>query len=65
MVAGLELEVPMVLLLPCPFLHVLPLDPCLHLKVHVPHLELGIAPLLGKMVDHALIVPVITHHLLP
>jgi hypothetical protein len=24
--------------------------------VHVPHLELGVAPLLGKMVDHVLVV---------
>jgi hypothetical protein len=47
------------------FLHVLPLDPCLHLEVHVPHLELGIASVLRKMVDHVLVVPEVTHHLLP
>jgi hypothetical protein len=30
-----------VLLPPYHVLHVLPLDPCLHLEVLVPHLELG------------------------
>jgi hypothetical protein len=55
-----------VVLLPlCPFLHVLPLDSCLHLEVHVLQLELGDAPVLSKMVDLDLVVPVVTHHLLP
>jgi hypothetical protein len=48
----------------CSFLHVLLLDPCLHLEVPFPHLELGIAPLLRKMVDPVLIVPMVAHHLL-
>jgi hypothetical protein len=43
----------------------LPLDPCLHLEVHVPHLELGVVPLLRKMVDSVLVVPMVAHHLLP
>jgi hypothetical protein len=42
-----------------------PLEPCLHLVVHVPHLELGVAPLLRKMVDPVLVVPMVAHHLLP
>jgi hypothetical protein len=50
-----------VLLPPYPILHVLPLDPCLHLEVHVPHLELGDAPMQRKKVD--LVVPVVAHHL--
>jgi hypothetical protein len=54
-----------VLLPPYPFLHVLPLDPCLLLEIPVPHLELGVAPLLRKMVDPILVVPVVAHHLLP
>jgi hypothetical protein len=49
---------------PCPFLHVLPLDPCLHIEVPVPHLELGVAPLLRKMIDPVLVVPMVAHHLL-
>jgi hypothetical protein len=40
-------------------------DPCLHLEVLVPHLELGDAPKSRKMVDLALVVPAVTHHLLP
>jgi hypothetical protein len=47
----------MVLLPLYPFLHVLPLDSCLHLEVHVPHFELGVAPVLRKMVDPILVVP--------
>jgi hypothetical protein len=62
---GLELEVHVVLLPIYPFLHVLPLDSCLHLEVHVPHLELGAAPMLRKMVDLDLVVPMVAHHLLP
>jgi hypothetical protein len=55
-----------VVLLPLdPFLHVLPIDSCLHLKVPVSYLELGDAPMLRKMVDLALVVPVVAHHLLP
>jgi hypothetical protein len=54
-----------VLVPPCPFLHVLPLDPCLYLEVSVPHLELGVAPLLRKRVDLVLVVPVVAHHLSP
>jgi hypothetical protein len=55
-----------VVLLPLyPFLHVLPLDLCLHLEVPVPHLELGVTLVLRKMVDLVLVVPVVTHHLLP
>jgi hypothetical protein len=46
----LELEVPMVLLSPCPFLPVIPLDSCLLLEELAPHLELGVAPLLRRMV---------------
>jgi hypothetical protein len=53
-----------VLLPPYPFLHVLPLDSCLHLEVLVPHLELGDASVLRKMVDLDLIVPAVAHHLL-
>jgi hypothetical protein len=45
----LELEVLVVLLPPYSFIHVLSLDPCLHLEVHVPHLELGDAPVLRKI----------------
>jgi hypothetical protein len=41
----LELEELVVLLPPYPVLHVLTLDPALYLEVHVPHLELGDAPL--------------------
>ena len=48
-----------------PFLHVLPLDSCLHLDVPDPHLELGDAPVLRKMVDLVFIVPMVAHHLLP
>jgi hypothetical protein len=55
----------LVVLLPLyPFLHVLPLDSCLHLEVHVPHLELGDAPVLRKMVDLDFF-PTVAHHLLP
>jgi hypothetical protein len=45
------------------FLHVLALDSCLHLEVPVPHLELGVAPVLRKMVN--LVVLAVAHHLLP
>ena len=56
----------MVLLLPpCPLDHALPLNPCLHLEVPVPNLELGVAPLLRKKVDLVLVVPVVAHHLSP
>jgi hypothetical protein len=48
-----------------PCLHVLPLDLCLHLEVHIPYLELGDAPMLKKMVDLDLVVPTVAHHLLP
>jgi hypothetical protein len=51
-----------VLLSTCRFLHGLPLDPCLILEVHVPHVELGVAPLLRKRVD---LVPMVAHHLSP
>jgi hypothetical protein len=47
------------------FLHVLPLDPCLYLEVPIPHLDLGDAPMLRKMVDLDLVVPTVAHHLLP
>jgi hypothetical protein len=47
------------------FLHVLPLDSGLHLEVPFPHLELGVAPVLRKMVDPVLVVPEVTQHLLP
>jgi hypothetical protein len=43
---------------------VLPLDPCYHLKIHVPHLELGATPSLRKKVDLAL-VTVVAHRLSP
>jgi hypothetical protein len=46
-------------------LYVLPLGSCLHLEVHVSHLESGDAPLLRKMVDLDLVVPAVAHHLLP
>jgi hypothetical protein len=42
-----------------PFLQVLPLDSCLHLEILVPHLELGDAPLLRKMVGLDLVVPAV------
>jgi hypothetical protein len=45
------------------FHHVLPLDSCLHLEVHVPHLELGVAPVFRKMVDLDLVVDAVAHHL--
>jgi hypothetical protein len=55
-----------VVLLPLyPFLHVLPLDSCLHLEVPIPHFELRVAPVLRKMVDRVLVVPEVTHQLLP
>ena len=54
----------MMLLPPYHVLHVLPLDPDLHLEVHVPHLELGDAPVLRKMVYLDLVVPTVAHHLL-
>jgi hypothetical protein len=60
-----ELEVSVVLLPPCPFLPMLPLDSCLLLEVLVRHLELGVTPLLRKMVDPVLVVPMVAHHLLP
>jgi hypothetical protein len=41
----LGLEVPVVRHLPRRLhVHVLPLDLCYHPEVHVPHLELGVAP---------------------
>jgi hypothetical protein len=57
--------VPIVLLPLYSFLHVLPLDSCLHLEVPVPHLELGVAPMLRKMVNLDVVVPTVAHHLLP
>jgi hypothetical protein len=45
-----------------PFLHVFPLDSCLHLEVPIPHLELGVAPVLRKMVDPILVVPEAVSH---
>jgi hypothetical protein len=48
---------------PCPFFLVLPLDSYHHLEVHVPHLELGVAPSSRKKVDLALVFPAVTHHL--
>jgi hypothetical protein len=55
-----------VVLLPPPFLLVLvfPLDPCHRLDILFIHLELGVAPLLRTKVDLALVVPVVSHHLL-
>jgi hypothetical protein len=59
---GLESEV----LLPLnPFLQVLPLDSCFHHEVPVPHLDLGNATVLRKMVDLTLVVLAVAHHLLP
>ena len=55
----------MKLLLPYLVLHVFPLDPALHLEVHVPHLELGDAPMWRKKVDLTFVVPAVAHHLLP
>ena len=46
-------------------LHVLPLDPSLHLEVPIPHLELGDALMQRKKVDLVLVVPVVAHHLSP
>ena len=43
----------------------LPLDPTHLLEVPVPHVELGVAPVLRKIVDLVLVVPTIAHHLLP
>jgi hypothetical protein len=60
-----ELEALVVFLPLYSFLHVLPLDLCLHLEVPVPYLELRDAPMLKKMVDLDLVVPAVTHHLLP
>jgi hypothetical protein len=54
-----------VLLPPYPFLPMLPLDSCLLLEVAIPHFELGVSPLLRKMVDPILVVPEVAHHLLP
>jgi hypothetical protein len=54
-----------VLLPPSLVLLVLPLDHVLLLEEPVHYLELGDAPLLRKMVDLALIVPVVAHHLSP
>jgi hypothetical protein len=53
-----------VLLTLYPFLHVLPLDSCPHLEVPAPHRELGVAPVLGKMIDPILVVLEVAHHLL-
>jgi hypothetical protein len=47
------------------FILVLPFNSCLHLEVPVPHLELGVALVLRKMVDLDLVVPAVAHHLLP
>jgi hypothetical protein len=44
---------------------VLPLDHTPLLDEHVHHLELGVAPLLRKKVDLALVVPVVAHLKLP
>jgi hypothetical protein len=54
----------MVILPPCPFLPVLPFDSCLLLEVPIPHLKLGVAPLLRRMVDLVFVVPEVAHHLL-
>ena len=54
----------MVLLTLYPFLHVLPLDSYLHRVVPIPHFELGVAPVLRKMVDPVLGVPKVTHHII-
>jgi hypothetical protein len=65
-VTGLELEVSVVLLfLPCILVYALPLDPYHCLEVPIPHHELVVASLLRKKVDLALVVPSVTHHLLP
>jgi hypothetical protein len=48
-----------------PLFHIvlmLPLDPCRHLEVPIPHLELGVAPSSRKKVNLVLVVPVFTHH---
>jgi hypothetical protein len=54
-----------VLLPPSLDLPVLPLDHALLLEVPVHHPELGDAPMSRKMVDLALVVPVVAHHLSP
>jgi hypothetical protein len=51
-----------VLLPPSLVLLVLPLDHALLLEEPVHHLEFGDAPLLRKMADLALVVPVVAHH---
>jgi hypothetical protein len=55
----------MVLLPPSLVLLVLPLDHVPLLEVPIHRLELEDAPLWRKMADLALVVPVVTHHLLP
>ena len=52
----------MVLLIPpCPLVHVLPLVPCHHLEVLVPRLDLEVAPSLRKKVDLVLVLAVTRH----
>ena len=55
----------MVLLLPpCLLIRLLSSDPCHCHEVHVPHLDLGVAPSLRKKVDLVpFVVPVVAHHL--
>jgi hypothetical protein len=54
-----------VLLPPSLALLVLPLDHAPLLEVPVHHLGLGDAPLLRKMTNLTLVVPVVAHHLSP
>jgi hypothetical protein len=63
----LVLEVPVVFLLPlCLLVHALPLDPCQHLEVPIPHLYLEVAPSLRKKVGLvSFVVPMVAHLLSP
>jgi hypothetical protein len=50
---------------PCLLVHTLPLYPFHRLEVPIPHLEMGVVPLLRKKVDLVLVVPEVAHHILP
>jgi hypothetical protein len=56
-----------VFLLPlCLLVHALPLDPCQHLEVPIPHLYLEVAPSLRKKVGLvSFVVPMVAHLLSP
>jgi hypothetical protein len=56
-----------VVLLPPPFppILMLPFDPCHHLDVLVPHLELEVALVLSKKVDLTFVFTVVAHRLSP